>query len=83
MAQVIMAKQFSKALDVDGSLQGPAWRFVGKLMEDHTTSRRMRRAPISDSSTSASRRSCEPAWRTISSAERLDLATHTRRLSAR
>ena len=37
MAQVIMAKQFSKDLDVDGSLQGPAWRFVGKLMEDHTT----------------------------------------------
>ena len=37
MAQIIMAKQFSKDLDIDGSIQGPAWRFLGRLMEDHTT----------------------------------------------
>lgn len=35
MAQVIMAKQFSKDLDVDGSLKAQSWEFCQKLMADH------------------------------------------------
>ncbi|SDM41768.1 UvrD/REP helicase N-terminal domain-containing protein [Geodermatophilus siccatus] len=36
MANVIMSKQFTKDLDVDGSLRPRAWEFLHKLMADHT-----------------------------------------------
>jgi superfamily I DNA/RNA helicase len=36
MASVTMSKQFTKDLDVDGSLRPRAWEFLHKLMSDHT-----------------------------------------------
>jgi superfamily I DNA/RNA helicase len=36
MANVIMSKQFTKDLDLDGSLRPRAWEFLHKLMTDHT-----------------------------------------------
>src|SRR3954463_13183483 len=36
MASVTMSKQFTRDLDVDGSLRPRAWEFLHKLMSDHT-----------------------------------------------